>query len=184
MPCEILIKAVDSPNPKKHQKGDIQCVRDISRPWGNAEGLPNWIKVRITDATVAEAESYLSGVRDVLDWELVNSNANGRRYKLSIDPKITALAPGRGIRAKLRDYLISEYSASVHSYDPPSEAVLDIPNTDWQALRDDILDRFEDLALRRRYYFSDSAVDSVVNLGGYLERTKAQVAANIVDRLA
>lgn len=186
MPCELLIAAVDNPNGAKYQKGDIKDVRDDDQlavhPWGALEDLPRSIRVRITNATAAEVEGYLSEMKDVINYELVNSNAQGRRYRLYVHPKI--LTNGGSFRAGIRDLLQDEYNATLVSADLPNgEVTLDIPNTDWQAMRVDILDKFESVVRRRRYRFTDSAVDTAIANNGRATITKAQAIANIVDRL-
>ena len=189
MSVELLIRATSNILEQRLQKGEIVTVRDAALidsgewPWGNKETLPDYIKVRVSDMTVEEARDRMDSVQDVLNWELLNSNASGRRYRIYIDPKILAIRPG--MRSKIRDVLVEDYGATVHSADLENgEATLDIPNTDWQAMRDRFVNDFQRVVAKRRYKLSSAAVDQVVNGTGWIEVTKAQLASNIVDRLA
>lgn len=187
MPVELLIKAVNDPfSDRKMQKGEIYTVRDVDKlaawPWGGLEGLPNFVRVRISDATEAQIKAYMSRIYDILQWDLLAENSQGRRYRVYLHPKVIQFG---GMKERFRDVLIGEHDATVVSSDLPNgEAVFDIPNTDWQALRDQLLYDVTEAVAESRYRFTPASVDALVNAGGYAERTKAQVLANIVDRLA
>ena len=193
MPCEFLVAAQDL---NTYLKGDIVQVRDALPPgpkgdepplWGRLETIPNFIQIRCTDAEKIDFQTQASeSILGALNWQLLNTNAEGRRYRIWINPAISALNNRVGVRSKLRNTLVERYNATIVTQDPPNEAVVDIPNTNWQEMRDYILGRFENrTARRRRYHFNTADVDTVVqNHNGRIERTKAQIDAVIIDRLA
>lgn len=185
MPCELLIHSFSH---RKAVKGQIQSIRDVSdlsaHPWGTKEGLPNYVILTISNRTAAQVSQYLENIRSIFQWELLNSNAQGRRYRIWLIQKVVDLDPSKAMRAKLRDFLIDEYSASLVSYTPPSEAVFDIPNTDWQFLADAVTDYFEVQVATRRWYFAEADVDVAIANGGRITLSSAQAANRIIDRLA
>lgn len=192
MAVELLIRATSNVLENRLQKGEIVTQKDAALidsgewPWGNLIKLPEYILVRISDATVEEVMEYRQSVEDTLSWELQNSNANGRRYRVYIDPKILAIRPG--MRSKIRDVLVEDYGATVRSADLENgEAVFDIPNPvegSWADLRNRFVYDFQQRAAKRRYKLSSAAVDQVVAAGGWVEVTRAQFIANLEDRLA
>ena len=197
MPCELLIHAVAH---RKAVKGAIQTIKDSlvvdpspppgkqppspPRLWGKKEGLPDYIILKITDKTAAQVSAYRENMMEVFQFELVASNASGRRYRIWVNPKIGAMDTSRGMRAKFRDWLINNYGAVLVTYNAPNEAVFDIPNTDWQALLSKVHDKFTRAINGHRWYFSEADVDAAVAGGGTATVTGAQAASRIVDRLA
>lgn len=184
MPCEMLACAESNVLlPKKLQKGEIAIIRPFGWNWGTKEGLPGFVQIAVSDAEVSEVKTYLSSIRDILQWERVASNANGRRYRVYIHPKVLAIKAG--LRSRFRTYLENNYSAVLHSADLANgEATFDIPNTDWQAMRDQITYDVSRKIANRRYRINSNAVDAVVTAGGRSTATKNQLLNNITDRLA
>jgi hypothetical protein len=94
MPCEILIKNTDNINPNlsaEHQRTSLYrrgypvMGKDYPHPgWGNSEGLPNFIHLRITDASLVEVEQYLQEYIRRLAFVVVNSDSviDGWRIEL------------------------------------------------------------------------------------------------------
>lgn len=182
MPCEILIHAVAH---TKAVKGQIEVIKDgDSNPWGSKEGLPDYVILTISNRSAAQVTQYLENIESVFQWELVNSNAQGRRYRIWVDQKIIDIKPEKGMRIELRDELINEYGATLVSYTPPAEAVFDIPNTDWAALQSAITDQFVGPVAARRWYFASADVDAAVAAGGRVTLNANQAANRIIDRLA
>jgi len=185
MPVEILIHATAH---RKAVKGQIQSIRDaddlIANPWGLKEGPPNYVILEIPNATRAQIENYLDPIHNNFQWEELAENAQGRRYRVWMHAGMASFNVSKGIRAELRDLLINEYGAQVVSFTPPFEAVVDIPNTDWQALRDRVLDVFDEQLYSRRWFFDPVDVDLAIANGGRARLNRTQAAARIIDRLA
>ncbi len=180
MAVEILVHAFTH---SKAQKGTPQTTRPAGFQWGNKEGPPNYIFVDIPDATVAQVEQYLGNWRNEFSYELLNQNAQGRRYKISVDPRVvTVFGLTKAIAKEVRDYLVDNYGAVLVSFDASQvSAIFDIPNTDWQELKDKLLDQFELQLDPRRYRFPDATVDSAVD--GRVSMNKATAIATILDKL-
>ena len=187
MPCQLLIHAKDKPN--GNQKGEPQRVVDNgeleTHPWGNKEGPPDFVILEITDRAAHQIEPYLAQVTNALTYEIVASNAAGRRYRLEVNASVAADVPAKAVGLEMIDYLQNVYSATLHSHDTANKqwVQINIPNTDWSALRDDLKDKFFDTVKARRYVFSDSQVDFILGQpGGMYSTTFATVAANVMDR--
>jgi len=181
MPCELLIHA------KAHSKaikGSIETVKDSPAIWGGKEGLPDYVILTITDKTKEQVRAYRERLQELFYSELLNSDAEGRRYRIWVNPNIGIINTAKGMRAKFRDFLVNKYGAQVVTYSPPNEAVFDIPNTDWTKLQSEIHDRFTKAINGQRYYFLEDDVDAAVGNGGKASLTGNQAAARIVDRLA
>lgn len=190
MPVEILIHSTNKPV-SGAEKGKPSAVRSASDlvglPWGSGEALPDYVKMRISDVDDAETvRNYLDNWRNVISYELIASNSSGRRYTLSMNPNvITEFGLDKGIRQEIHDYLQEHYGAVlVDSNLSEAWATYDIPNTDWEFLRRDILDVFEEQLAPDRYRFTEADVDLAIAAGGTIELTQAQVLARVIDRLA
>ena len=184
MPVELLINATTH---RKAQKGFIQTVVDQPVTWGTRETLPDYVQLVISDATKSQVDKYTDAWINVIEYSLVASNAQGRRYTLSVNPNIiTEFGADKGIKLEMRDLLVNDWGATIVSFNSTTAtAVVDIPNPpndDWQALRNDLLDKFEEVVDRRRYVFSPAEVDIAIANGGRMTITTAQALARIVDR--
>ena len=188
MPVELLVRATDGDIGKRLQKGEIVVYRDVALlptwAWGTKETLPSYVKIRVTDATVEQVKSYLSNITDILQWELIQTFPQGRRYKLSLHPYVRG--KGGDIKQSVRDYLQNELGATVHTPLANGEITLNIPTPDegWQGLKDRMRYDFEDQIDRARYKIAPNVIDVVVSAGGWAETTKAQLSNNMIDKLA
>ena len=196
MPCEFLVYAADAgDDDTEYKKGDIVAIRNLGAfdpklgdypdIWGVKEGPPNFVIIRCDDSERIDFVQYVEErIEGFLNWELINSNASGRRYRIWISALVAAVSDRVGIKTRLRNRLERKYGATIVSANPPFEATVDIPDTDWAALREDIMSKFEKLAARRRYKFAGGDVDLVRDLGGRVTRSQAKILAVLVDKLA
>ena len=175
MPVECLIHAVDH---SKAGKGFIQDVRNVSdltaHPWGNRESLPDYVILAISDVTKDQVDNYTDNWKNELTYELLGSNTEGRRYKISVNLKIiSAFGVDKGVRDDLKGYMISAYGAVVVDHAFNNESItLDIPNplsVGWtlyvKQIREVLLDQFEEQVDTRRYIFNPADVDIAIAAG-------------------
>ena len=168
MPCEILVVNV----PKSPGiRGEPFVVKDQPCEWGTREQLPNWCRVVIPDATADQVRHHLNPLVGVFTYDVLVSNANGKRIRVSIHPAIiTVFGADAGMRAEMRTYLEEVYGASYvpAQSDPPLQYVMDfpIPGLDVQALKADFEDKFSSVLAPHRFYFSDADMDTAVSAGG------------------
>lgn len=194
MPVEILIHADTT---TKNLKGFPQTIKDDEdlavSPWGQREGLPLYVILRVTDATKPQVEHFLGNWRKEFNYELLGQNAQGRRYRVSVNPNVVSVfGLNAGVRAEIRDFLVATYGAVLVSFEPgQASATFDIPNPasgTWaehvQKIRQDLTDKFEEQLDTRRYQFDPADVDLVVASGGKVTQTTAQALSRIIDRLA
>ena len=190
MPVELLVRATDGDIGKRLQKGEIVTFHDAAlldagiRNWGTKQVAPTYAKIRVTDATPEQVRSYKNNITDILQWELIQTFAQGRRYKLSLHPYVR----GRGadIKQRIRDYLQNELGATVNTPLANGEITLDIPTPDegWQGLKDRMRHDFEDQIDMARYKVDANVIDIVMGQDGWAETTKAQLDNNMIDKLA
>ncbi len=182
MPCEILVVAVGKPGVT--EKGYPWIIKDAPCVWGNKERLPNWVIVRITDATKAQAEHYLESWQKEFVHEILQDHVMGYRVKVSVDPAfISASGANKELKARLKTDLVRNWGVSIVSYEN-YEVVFDIPKpVDLQALKAHVYDVFSERVDTRFYYFSSEDVDLALAQGGYIELTKAQVLNRIKNKL-
>ena len=165
------------------RKGDIARVWPVDTVLSSAYDLPDYVQITVPDADEANVEAYLASVRDILQWELLAENAEGRRYRLYIHPKV--LTQGGTFRQQIKDYFLNELNATVVSSDLPNgEVTLDVPTTDWAAAKTFIDLELQNVVAKRRYKISNAAVNAAINAGGKVTVGKANVLQSIVDRLA
>jgi len=182
MPAEILIHSYEH---EPFLKGSICLIKDSPAVWGGMESPPDFVVVIISDATVEQVIHYTENYKNEMIYTLIASNADGRRYSLSVDPKVLELqGEGAGVKLAIRDMLVDNYQAVLVSYtSATATGVFDIPNTDWAALKADVKDVFEQHYIDR-YVFSEADVDLALSMGGTVTITKAQATARVIDRLA
>jgi len=93
--AEFLIKAADSthPDPEKndrgcYKRGDIVEVRPDGATYGRLEGLPNFLKVKVTGLDYEKARTYMSQqVMGDISGETPDPSmmTKRRKYKLRVD---------------------------------------------------------------------------------------------------
>lgn len=197
----ILIAAKDLTN--HCRKGDIVEIVDDGHEFGAKEGLPNFIRVTVTDRNATQIENYLERVTRALDYEVLGSNELGARCK--IEYAVTGSVP-KDISLALEEYVLSggEQELDVQLFErSPDSLTVDIAipllsakarrtrakriqeqNAILKAFRDDINDKFQEVIDHRRWCFSPSDVDGVVNSGGETAATAAQLQGKLVDKWA
>jgi len=182
VPCEILIAAVGKSGVT--DKGYPWIIKDCPCVWGTKECPPNWVILHLTNASRAQVEHFLNSWFKYFVYEILAENEQGYRIKVTVDSAlISASGANRELRADLKDHIITNYGASVFSYDG-NEAVVDIPKpVDLQALRADIYDIFSERVDTRMYYFSEEDVDLALSLGGHIEMTRQQALNRIKSKL-
>lgn len=186
MPVELLIHATDH---GKAIKGRIQDVRDDDElavhPWGGREGPPNFVILRISDATKSQVDHYLESWSNRLDYEEMAHNADGRRYRISVPSNTTVLfGIDKGMRQDILTHLEDHYGAQLVSVDADRQsATLDIPNTDWQALRDEMKDFFEVVLSPSRFRIAADYVDTIAaEPDGKVEIIRDFAITKVIDR--
>ncbi len=181
--CEILVIA-DLGKTYKWQKGEPLVIRDESHVWGTGEVPPNFVIVRITDATVEQARHYLERWNKTFEFDILQDEPTGYRIRVKVDPAlVSAGGDNNTLRADLKDFIVDEYGASIVSHST-TEAVLDVPKPiNLADAKYDLYDRFGDIFRKRRYYFTEADVDTAIANGGIIELTKSQVLARIKNRL-
>ena len=189
MAVELLIHAFDH---RKAQKGFIQTVKDQPCVWGNLEALPNYVILTISDATKAQVDLYTDNWKNEFSYEMLAENAAGRRYKISVNPKIvTEFSVDKGVATDVKKVVEDEFNGVLFDVAVNQQyATFDIPNpvvVDWTTyalhIKNTLLDRFESQVDTRRYIFSPADVDIAIAAGGFIELTKSQVIARVIDRL-
>lgn len=186
MPCEILVVNV----PKDpYLRGEPVIIKDQPATWGAKEGLPNWGKLIITDKTKEQVENYLAPLRSVFEYTVLGQNAQGKRIRIEIEPKIVEIfGAGKGMRQELYEWLQEVYQAEnvPAQSNPPYSYVLDFPDPDLdlQQLKLEFEDEAVDSLAPHRYHFSETDMDILVASGGVLSLTGNQAATRIIDRLA
>ena len=187
MPCQVLVHAIDKPD-SGAQKGEPMIVRDSAEvatvPWGTLEGLPDFVIIEISDRAAHQIEPYMASKTNAFTWEVVASNASGRRYRIEVNANVAADFPAKAVGNELKDYLIANYGATLHAHDEQNKQWMEIniPNTQWSDLKSDILDKFEETIRMRRYLFAESDVDFVASRGGFYSTTLSTVGSRIIDR--
>lgn len=189
MPCEILVINVAK---DPYIRGEPVVIKDSPAVWGTKEGLPNWVRLAITDATAAQVIHYLNPVKALFEYEVLNQTAAGARIRISADSAVLTVYEA-GMRQEMHEYLQAVWGAVYQPTlsNPPLDYVLDFPNPtpsgdalELPKLQDDFEDKFVEVVNLHRYYFSAADMDAAVAAGGYYELTAAQAANRIIDKLA
>lgn len=185
--CECLIAAV---NMLPYTKGDIAVVKDapddVTRvTWGTSEGLPDWVIVRITNASAEQVNRFLDQWIINLGGENLGVFSEKRRLRIYADPTAVGKVPDWHLfREEMRDYIEQEWDGElVPGTATQTEATYDFPlEMSIPAFKQDMVDKYEDVLKHRAYYVPEENVDAGIAAGGYIERTKQQADDLVVDR--
>ncbi len=182
MPCEILIVAVAKAG--LTQRGYPWIIKDTPAIWGSKEGLPNWVILRIANATKVQVEQYLQSWYKKFVYDILVDNAQGYRIRVKVDPLlVSASGVNKTIKSELKNMIVNDYSAAIVSYDD-FEAIVDIPKpVDLQAVKNDVHDLFNERIDTRFYYFTEVDVALAEANGGVIQLTKKQVLNRIKSKL-
>lgn len=187
MPVELLIHSFGH---NKALKGTIQDARNVSdlpiRPWGRKEGLPNYVKVRITDAAKTDVEQYLMPVKNKFSFTLIEDTGTSLIFDITVNKKMLALfgnTKGITLDAILALDEKGHDVTFVNRELDNSRLRLNIKDTDGRQMMDDVLDMFQEVVATRRYHIDPAVVDLAIANGGVLERTSVQVIPGVVDRI-
>ncbi len=181
MPCQLLIAATTH---RKQTKGEMLACRDEPTEWGGKEGPPNYVVVRIKNANAAQIEQFLRRWKTNFAHSVSTLPDLSKQITVTISPRLTEIfGTIQGLRLQMKTHLEDQWGAAIVSYNS-TQAVFNVPaDTDLAALKADILDEFEE-QVGPRWLFSSADVDTALAAGGFVEVTKAQAQARIVDRTA
>ena len=179
MPCQLLVAATTH---AKETKGEIIVVRDEPAVWGSMEGLPSHVIVRISNASAADVDQYLGRWKTAFEHSVSTLPNLDKQITVMISQKIVDLfGTIQGLRLAMKTYLEDQWFATVISYNA-TEAVFNVPaDTNLALLKAEIADQFEQ-QFGHRYLFDPAEVDIAIGLGGFVDVTKAQAIARIIDR--
>ena len=183
MPCQILIAATTH---RKQTKGEMFAVRDEPVTWGTAEGPPKYVILRISNTTATKVIQFLGRWNTNFQHSVTTNPDLSKQITVSISQKILDIFGAvRGLKLEMKSYLEDEWDATIISWSPTVRTmVFDVPaGTDLAALKSDLLDKFEE-TLGPRWLFSEADVDIALGLGGFVELTRIQAQARIIDRAA
>lgn len=178
MSVELLVQATTH---RKADKGWVEVIKPGPAVWGNKEGLPNWVRFVINDLNVVDVQSLTEVWKSEITWTKISDQPVGReRYRLSMPNNTVVQDPEKGINNSLDSYLKEIYNASRVSREiDQSSAEYDLLFTSLKEMQDDILDKFEDTVVRRRFTFAVSDVDAAIAAGGVLTVPKGR---DVLDR--
>lgn len=187
MAVEILLHAFTHDKALKGTPVVVKCCSQLSiSPWGTREGLPNYVVLEVTDIEKEDCLFCMDAVKRLITCELVSSNILGRRYKLSVDPRIPAKL---GVDAAFGDallyYIQDEYSGANVSWNPEiGECVFDIPHQDnWTTFENKMESMFKENLMVNRYHFPEADVDTIIANGGKLTEDSSGIYSRLIDRL-
>lgn len=92
--CELLIMAINksNPDPEKdkgcYKRGDIVTIHPDNHIWGDQEGLPTFIKIKIPGLTVDMARKVTEQGMDLVTGEVMTVR---RKWNLLIDSIPTSI---------------------------------------------------------------------------------------------
>lgn len=187
MPVEVLIHAFDH---AKALKGAPQDVREdaelLVHPWGRRETLPNFVIIRIVDASLSDVSPFLVTWKNQVSFTIEIENGTKRRWRLDVAPNIVKdFGSGKGISPEMITFLEDQHGAVVITRAANRAfAILDVPLTDFQAIEDELLDRFEEVVAERRFRFATVNIDAAIAVGGRLTTNSVPILNQIVDRQA
>jgi hypothetical protein len=126
MPCEILIKNTDNVNANLsaeeqrsglYLRGYPVLVKDIPHSgWGNAEGLPTFVHLLITDASAAQVQQYMDEYKRSLIFTVVNSNPVTDGWRIRLEVENLDVSEYAGINQNTVENYLNRWNAVVQSF--------------------------------------------------------------------
>ncbi len=185
MPIQCLIRANDLMSYKDVIKGMVSTVKDEPCVWGNRECLPDYVVVRIADATREQAEQFLEPWKNTFEYAVTDINVNTKQVYLSINPNIIqVLGEGKALKDSLRTLIVRDWNATIILHTQTSVTFTVPADSDLQAMRRQLYDVFDLVVGKRRYIFQESDVDNAVANDGFVETTREVALNRIIDRQA
>lgn len=183
MAVEILVAAVGKPGVT--ERGYPWIIKETPCVWGKKEGLPNWVILRITDATKEQIEHFLTTWKKSFVYEILNENEQGYRIKITVDPVLVSVSGlNKEMKSELKTFIKDNFSGNIVNFSS-EHATLDIPKpVDLVDLKAQVLDLFEVRVDTRIYHFSNTDVDWALSQpDGIAEMTKSEVLSRIINKL-
>ena len=195
MPCLLLINQFEGRSTDdryRSRPGDIIGVEnvalDLNRGMTPGRGV---VYIEVTDREVSQALQYREEWRRSPAVSVVNQQYPNLRLRVE-SVGISPNGRGRFRRPEVEDFLyrVRKYSPAYHDRGMSGQTTwfefdITVPgDTERDAVRRDIL-----RAVRRepvsksRFAVSQAAVDAIVADGGYVQRTAAQVASAMRDKM-
>jgi hypothetical protein len=126
MPCEILIRNVDNTNASLTEeeqrrglylRGYPVLVRDYPHVgWGNSEGLPNYVHLRITDASAAQVQQYMDEYIKSLIFTVVNNDPVIDGWRIRLEVENLDVSEYAGITQNTVSNYLNRWNATVQSF--------------------------------------------------------------------
>lgn len=181
MPVQVLIRATDHAQ-NGWKKGFPVEARDEPCSWARKEGLPDYVVLRIPNATATQVENFLASWRTDFEYSQSTPSAGVVRLTAGINSQITVKTDFSGLKQTIRDLITDDWGGTLVNWST-AHVTADFPDTiDIPALKADFVDKISEWVDHSVYRFSDADVDTVIAQGGFYEMPRAQVTARIIDR--
>jgi len=186
MAIQCLIRANNAQTGKGILKGMVEGVKEEPCEWGTKEDLPDYVRIRIPDATLQQAETFLQPWDNTFEYTIENvvgAEVPTKRIVLSMDAKIIeVLGDGKALKQELRNLLLESWGVNLISHNQ-SSVTFDVQgDIDLQLMKEQLHDMFYETVAYRIYMFREADVDFAIANGGYVEIQKAQALSRIIDR--
>lgn len=181
---DVTVAAQDLPSGRK--KGEISGLTETPNGWGAKEVLPNFIRLRITDRTVAQAQSFVERRTTKFLVTFLGENVTDfEDWRIEVDPAvISASGIGRDVKLEMKQTVLEVTNGEQLSQTSSSltfrAAKGVVVANDLKAQMEDL---FGDVIVDRELYLSNGAVNQIVGAGGYWEGTWAEASPYIKRRI-
>lgn len=145
MAFEILIRnrpeAYTTGNAEKDERGAWRTgypvvMKDLPHQWGAKEQLPKFVKVRVTDSTVSDFDTwmattygaglnFISGWDRKIDYEIIGSDLSLDGWRLKVFATNPGLTNKAGITQAMVESFITKWNGAVFSF-AANEVIFDI----------------------------------------------------------
>lgn len=154
--------------------------------WGRGDGLPNFIRVTVSDATVKQLFPYTKQIINVLkndNPQIVNDKKEVRIY---VDPELAGkFDDPKLLRNNLANYFVQDWGAEIKNKKAREMRLAFPTNVSLVDVRKELNDKFTESLVRKRYYFTNAFVQNVAERPeGKITVTRAELAPYIIDRRA
>lgn len=178
MSVEFLVRTTSL---KIFEKGAIsQTVKESPATWGDRERLPNWIRVRVTDATKADIDKYNQEwlekfvVKDSPAAIIIERADKGKIGRINLSSEKV-----QRVKERFKELGLTAENVNKVNGDIYIDKVVTL-----EQVQDIVSDFMTERHKHRRYHVKGAVVDNAIAKNKDLvEITLAQLEANLVDGL-
>ncbi|KKM69809.1 hypothetical protein LCGC14_1447020 [marine sediment metagenome] len=166
-----------------YRKGDIVEIRPDGTPYGDAEGLPDFVVVKVTGVTKEQAIDYMQSWKRVI--YVIVLEINLPVYEVRISTPIASVSEFDNLTKEKVKRWLKKQDADILGFGANYVDVKLIlrENKTLQEIKQDAISKIESVK-RRQWSFTEADVDWAIAQGGVVTISKSVAESKIYSKLS